>query len=122
MSFLGNVLWFLLGGLAISLIYFVIGILMCITIVGVPFGIQLFKFGILTLQPFGRNVVNSKSDTGCLSIIMNIIWLLLGWWEIACMHLVLGLICCITIIGIPFGKQHFKMVKLSFLPFGKTIS
>ncbi len=120
MRFLGNILWFLLGGFVISILYFVIGLLYCLTIVGIPFGYQLWKFGVFSLWPFGTEVVDGKSAGGCMSVFMNVLWILVGWWEIALVHLICGLICCVTIIGIPFGLQHFKMVRLSIMPFGKS--
>lgn len=121
MKFIGNVLWFILGGFLISLIYFLTGLVFCITIIGIPFGIQLFKFAAFALCPFGKEVESGPNDTGCLNIAMNIIWILIGWWEIALTHLVFGALCAITIIGIPFALQHFKMAILTVLPFGKVI-
>lgn len=120
MKFIGNLLWLILGGLLVSVCYFIAGLLYCITIIGIPFGYQLWKFGVFSLWPFGTEVVDGNNAGGCLSIFMNILWILLGWWEIAAAHLVCGLICCITIIGIPFGLQHFKIALLSLTPFGKT--
>ena len=120
MKIIGNILWLVLGGLLVSLGYFLTGLLFCITIVGIPFGCQLWKFGVFALWPFGTEVVEGENSTGCLSICMNVLWILVGWWEIAATHLVFGLICCITIVGIPFGVQHFKIALLSLLPFGKT--
>lgn len=119
MNFLGNIIWLLLGGLITSLMYFVAGLLMCITIIGIPFGLQMWKFAIFSLMPFGSKVV-SKPEQGCLTIGFNIIWVLFGWWEIAFVHLVFGALFCITIIGIPFGIQHFKIALYSLLPFGRT--
>ena len=121
MRFLGNILWLILGGLIIALIYFIVGLLICITIVGIPFGVQLFKLGIYALWPFGHQLVNGPGEPGCLSTVMNLLWILLGWWEIAVLHLVFGLLCCITIIGIPWGLQHFKMAIGAIFPFGKQI-
>ena len=121
MNALGNILWFLLGGFIIAIIYYIVGLLMCITIIGIPFGVQLFKFGTYALWPFGRVLVDAPGQPGCLSTVMNLIWILLGWWEIAAIHLAFGLLCCITIIGIPFGLQHFKMIIPAILPFGKEI-
>lgn len=120
MRIIGNILWLILGGLPVSLGYFIAGLLYCVTIIGIPFGYQLWKFGVFSLWPFGTEVVDGDNAGGCLSIFMNVLWILLGWWEIAATHLVFGLICCITIIGIPFGLQHFKMALLSLTPFGKT--
>ena len=120
MRIIGNILWLILGGLLVSLGYIIAGLLYCVTIIGIPFGYQLWKFGVFSLWPFGTEVVDGNNAGGCLSIFMNVLWILLGWWEIAATHLVFGLICCITIIGIPFGLQHFKMALLSLTPFGKT--
>ncbi|MDE6871988.1 MAG: YccF domain-containing protein [Bacteroidales bacterium] len=121
MNFIGNILWLLLGGIVISLYYFIIGLLFCLTIIGIPFGLQLFKMAGFALWPFGRNVESASNDNGCLAILMNVIWILLGGIEIAMLHISIGLICCVTIIGIPFGIQHFKMSFLAIIPFGKTI-
>ena len=122
MKFLGNVLWLLLGGLLVAAYYFIFGLLLCITIIGIPFGFQLIKMAGFALWPFGRDVHSDVNDGGCLSIIMNVLWILLGGIEVAMIHVTFGLICCITIVGIPFGMQHFKMAILAFVPFGKTIS
>ena len=121
MKLLGNILWLILGGLIIAIIYYLVGLLMCVTIIGIPFGYQLFKLGNYAMWPFGHEMVNKPEEPGCLSITMNALWLILGWWEIAACHLFFGLICCITIIGIPWGLQHFKMALASLLPFGKEI-
>lgn len=121
MNFLGNVVWLIFGGIIAAAIYAVMGLLMCITIVGIPFGVQLFKFALYALWPFGREVVSKESAGGCLSIVMNLIWVLCGWWELALTHLFFGLLFCVTIVGIPFGVQHFKMALLSVFPFGKEI-
>ena len=121
MKFIGNIFWLLLGGILISLYYAVIGILFCITIIGIPFGLQLLKIAGFALWPFGHDIVPGPNDTGCLAIIMNIIWIVLGGVVIALLHLWFGIFCCITIIGIPFGLQHFKMALLALVPFGKKI-
>ena len=121
MKFLGNLLWLVLGGLLVSLYYFIVGLLFCVTIVGIPFGYQLFKMGAFALWPFGSEVKPNTNDGGCLSILMNIIWRLIGGIEIATIHVTCGLICCLTIVGIPFGIQHFKMTLLALVPFGKKI-
>ena len=122
MKFIGNILWMLLGGILISLYYALVGLLFCITIIGIPFGVQLFKMAGFALWPFGHEVTAGPNDSGCMSIFMNIIWIVLGGVEIAVMHAVFGLICCVTIVGIPFGLQHFKMALLALAPFGKKIS
>lgn len=121
MRFIGNILWLVLGGFIISLYYFVIGLLFCITIIGIPFGLQLFKMAVFALWPFGSDIISGTNDGGCLSIIMNVIWILVGGIEIASLHVTFGLACCVTIIGIPFGLQHFKMALLALIPFGKKI-
>lgn len=122
MSVIGNILWVVLGGFFISLYYAFMGLLFCLTIIGIPFGMQLFKIAGLALWPFGHDVTPGANDTGCLSILMNIIWILFGGIEIALAHVGLGIAFCITIIGIPFGVQHFKMALLALMPFGKEIS
>lgn len=122
MKFLGNLLWLVLGGLIVTLYYYFMGLLFCLTIIGIPFGLQLFKMGTFALWPFGHDVHPGPNDSGCLSIIMNVIWIICGGVEIALTHLTFGVICCITIIGIPFGLQHFKMALLALVPFGKIIS
>ena len=121
MRFLGNIIWLVVGGLAIALIYYFVGLLLCITFIGIPFGLQLFKLGTYALWPFGRELVDGPGEPGCVSVVMNLIWILLGWWEIALLHLFCGLIFCVTVIGIPWGLQHFKMAVSSIFPFGKKI-
>ena len=121
MKFIGNICWLLFGGLIIALIYYIVGVLMCVTIIGIPFGIQLFKFGTYALWPFGHELVDAPGEPGCVSAVMDLVWILLGWWEIAILHLLCGVLFCITIIGIPFGLQHFKMVLPTIFPFGKQI-
>ena len=120
-KFLGNLLWLLLGGILIAGIYYIVGLVMCITFIGIPFGVQLFKLGTYALWPFGHDLVDKPNEPGCLSIVMNLIWILLGWWEIALIHLTFGLLLSITIVGIPRGLQHFKMAIGSIFPFGKEI-
>jgi uncharacterized membrane protein YccF (DUF307 family) len=121
MKTLGNIFWLLLGGIIIALIYFIIGAVLCITIIGIPFGIQLFKLGVYSLWPFGHELVNGPKEPGCLTIVMNLIWVLGGWWEVAILHTMAGIIFCVTIVGIPLGLQHFKMAIGSVFPFGKEI-
>ena len=121
MKFLGNLVWILLGGLITALMYWFVGLIMCITIIGIPFGVQLFKIGLLSLWPFGHELVPTTNDGGCMQLIFNILWIALGWWEIALTHLTFGLILCCTIVGIPWGVQHFKLALASLLPFGKEV-
>ncbi|MFQ6083356.1 MAG: YccF domain-containing protein [Candidatus Aminicenantia bacterium] len=121
MSILGNILWILLGGIFIFFEYLIGGLILCLTIIGIPFGIQCFKLSILALVPFGREVVPKKSYTGVLNIVMNIIWILIGGIWIALTHIIFAILCAITIIGIPFAKQHIKLASLALTPFGKEI-
>lgn len=122
MSLIGNILWIILGGgLLVFIEYLVGGLLLCLTIVGIPFGIQCFKISYLGLIPFGREVVSNEHSSGCLSLVMNILWILLGGVWIAVTHLIFALLCAITIIGIPFSIQHIKLARLALIPFGKEI-
>jgi uncharacterized membrane protein YccF (DUF307 family) len=122
MKFIGNIFWMLLGGFLVSLYYALMGLLFCITIIGIPFGVQLFKIAGFALWPFGHQVTAGSNDTSVLSILMNIIWIIFGGIEIALLHAGFGIFFCITLIGIPFGLQHFKMALLALAPFGKKIS
>lgn len=121
MKFLANLVWLALGGFLVAAIYYLVGLFMCLTVIGIPFGVQLFKLGTYALWPFGHELVGRPDEPGCLSIVMNLLWILLGWWEIALIHLVCGLVLCVTIVGIPWGGQHFKMAIGSIFPFGKEI-
>ena len=121
MNLLGNIIWLLFGGLAIAVEYFVSGLALCVTIVGIPFGFQAFKMGLLALFPFGQTSVVSEHGSGCLSALMNILWFFLGGIWIALTHLAFGLLLCITVIGIPLGLQCFKFARLALFPFGKEI-
>ena len=121
MSFLGNILWLVFGGFFVFLHYLVAGILMCLTIIGIPFGIQVIKMARLSLWPFGKDIVDRGRGAGCLSLLMNILWLILGGFWIALHHLIWALILAITIIGIPFAAQHVKLASLALTPFGKEI-
>lgn len=121
MKSLGNILWLLLGGILIALLYYLVGLVMCVSIIGFPFGVQLFKFGTFSLWPFGHELVDGPGQPGCVSVVMNLIWILAGWWEIAILHFIFGFLFCITIVGIPWGTQHFKLAIASIFPFGKEI-
>jgi uncharacterized membrane protein YccF (DUF307 family) len=121
MNFLGNLIWLIFGGLVIAIEYFVGSLVLMITIVGIPFGIQTLKMASLSLWPFGRDTVVQSRASGCLYIIMNIIWLLAGGIWIAITHAIFGAILCLTIIGIPFGLQHFKLTAIALSPFGRDI-
>ena len=121
MKFLGNLIWLLCGGLITSIEYLVASLLLMVTIIGIPFGFQTLKLGMLALWPFGSKVTDAGNSGGCLSLIMNVIWIFVGGFWICVTHLLFGLLLCITIIGIPFGRQHFKLAALALSPFGKSI-
>jgi uncharacterized membrane protein YccF (DUF307 family) len=90
-------------------------------VIGIPWGFQCFRLAELVLWPFGKKVVSEGNETGCLNILCNLIWILFGGLYTAIVHLVMGVILCITIIGIPWGRQHFKLIEISLMPFGKKI-
>lgn len=121
MSFLGNIIWMIFGGFIAGLGYILGGLLVCLTIVGIPFGVQAIKLGIATMTPFGRQIVPNESASRPVPLILNIGWAVLFGWEIALAHLIHGLILYITIIGIPFGQQHFKLIPLALAPFGREL-
>ena len=121
MSLIGNILWIVLGGgIFLFLEYLFGGVILCITIIGIPFGVQAIKLSLLALLPFGKEITHTRSNPGCLSVIMNILWILCGGIFIAATHLIFGILCAITIIGIPFAKQHMKLAVLSLTPFGHS--
>jgi uncharacterized membrane protein YccF (DUF307 family) len=121
MNLLGNLIWLIFGGIIISIEYLIGSILLMITIVGIPFGLQTLKMASLSLWPFGRDTVVHTRASGCLYILMNILWLITGGICIAITHAIFGLILCITVIGIPFGLQHFKLTAIALSPFGRDI-
>lgn len=121
MGTIGNLIWLVFGGIIIFLEYLIASFILCITIIGIPFGLQTFKLAGLALWPFGKEVITSENSGGCLSLVMNIIWVLFGGIWICLTHLVFGIFFAITIIGIPFALQHFKLAAMSLTPFGKTI-
>lgn len=118
MKFLGNLLWIIFGGLVASILWLALGCLWCITIIGIPIGMQCFKFAKLCLLPFGKEITYGNSTA---SVLVNVFWLIFGGIEFALGFLILGCVFCVTIIGIPFGLQYFKFAKLSLMPFGATI-
>ncbi|MEA2007618.1 MAG: YccF domain-containing protein [Chloroflexota bacterium] len=121
MNFLGNVIWLIFGGFITGLGYIIGGLLTCLTIVGIPFGMQAIKIGVATMTPFGTEITVAEDGGGSLQIIFNMIWLILFGWEIAVAHFVHGLVLAITIVGIPFAKQHFKLIPLALFPFGQVL-
>lgn len=116
-----NILWIILGGFIAALGYFFGGLILCLTIVGIPFGLQCFKIAAFVLKPFGLQAVSTGSSAGCLSLLLNIVWIFSGGFVSALAHLTFGITLCLTIIGIPFGLQHFKLIEVSLMPFGKKI-
>ena len=121
LSLLMNLLWIVLGGIVIFLFYLIGGLVLCLTIVGIPFGVQLIKLSLLGLAPFGREVHTEGSASGLLEIAMNVLWWIFGGVEVAGLHLVLALILGITVVGLPFAKQHIKLLKLALVPFGARV-
>ncbi|NJO51326.1 MAG: YccF domain-containing protein [Leptolyngbyaceae cyanobacterium RM2_2_4] len=121
MSLAGNIIWLVFGGFLTGLGYILGGLGICLTIIGIPFGLQAVKLGIASLTPFGKEIVEVEDADSPLRLIFNIIWIILFGWEIAIAHLVFGLILAITIIGLPFAKQHFKLLVIALLPFGRDL-
>lgn len=128
MTFIGNLIWFVFGGLVMGLAWWLVGILCYISIIGIPWGKACFVIGQFTFWPFGKEAVsrvqltgNGDVGTGTLGLAGNIIWLILVGICLAIGHVISGVLCCITIIGIPFGIQHFKLAAISLMPIGMTI-
>ena len=121
MGCLMNILWLVFGGIFTAVEYMIASLLMMITIVGIPFGMQTMKMAGLALWPFGKDVRSGVRSGGCLYILMNVLWVFLGGIWIYLSHLGFGILLCITVIGIPFGMQHFKLAALALAPFGKDI-
>ena len=123
MRLLGNIIWFVFGGLLMGLGWWLAAILSAITIIGIPWAVAAFRIGAFSFWPFGREIVDKPSGAAgrTLSLLGNVIWILLcGWW-LALGHLVSALLCAVTIIGIPFAIQHVKLAGLALAPFGKEI-
>ncbi|MDE5813923.1 MAG: YccF domain-containing protein, partial [Muribaculaceae bacterium] len=116
-----NIIWFVFGGVMIAIEYLISSITLMITIIGIPFGLQTLKLAKVALWPFGTKITDVSWPSGCLAGIMNVIWWFIGGVPIALTHLVWGVIFCITIVGIPFGMQHFKLMKLALFPFGNNV-
>lgn len=121
MNALGNILFFVLGGFLIVLGYLVGGVVLCLTIVGIPFGVQAFKLARAVAAPFGTQVIERERASGCTSVVLNVIWVILPGLELAVAHLMLAVLLGVTIIGIPFAKQHMKLVPLALIPFGRDV-
>lgn len=118
MSCLGNLLWFIFGGCISGLSWMLAGCLWCISIIGIPYGIQCFKFASMSFFPFGKEIVYGG---GAVSFLVNVIWILISGIPLTIEHLTIGCLLCITIVGIPFGLQQFKLAKLALMPFGTSI-
>ena len=121
MSLLGNIIWLIFGGFIAGMGYILGGLVLCLTIIGIPFGVQSMKLGVATFAPFGKEIVEGDNANSPLRIIFNILWLVLFGWEIAVAHLVSAGILAITIIGIPFAIQHIKLIPLALFPFGRDL-
>ena len=121
MKIFGNLLWWLFGGLEAAIGYFSGSLALACTIIGIPVALQTFKIGLLCLWPFGSEVYETESSGGCLQILLNVLWIIFGGLFAWLMHIFFGVLLFVTIIGIPFAKQHFKMAKLSLAPFGKDV-
>lgn len=117
MRIIGNILWFIFGGLILGLAWGILGLLLCITIIGIPFGLQCFKAAKLSFAPFGKKVDVRFGKHP----IANVLWAIFCGWELALAYLIYGVFFCITIVGIPLGLQMFKFMKLAFFPFGADI-
>jgi uncharacterized membrane protein YccF (DUF307 family) len=116
-----NIIWVVLAGIWLAIEYVVAGVILCITIIGIPFGVQSFKLAGYALWPFGRMLIRARTRHKGISVIGNILWLVLAGWWLALSHLILGCLLCITIIGIPLGIGSFKMAGAALAPFGKEI-
>ncbi|HKE13142.1 MAG TPA: YccF domain-containing protein [Myxococcota bacterium] len=121
MHLIGNILWLIFGGLLSAIGYMLGGLLLCLTIVGIPFGVQAIKLGACTLAPFGKQIIERPEANRPLRVVFNLLWILLFGWEIAISHLVHAGLLALTIIGIPFAVQHIKLVPLALLPFGRSL-
>ena len=121
MNLIGNLIWLVFGGFFAALGYIFGGFLLCLTIIGIPFGLQCFKLASVVLWPFGKKIVPSSGGGGCLSLLFNIIWLICGGLYTAIIHLVFAFLLTITIIGIPFARQHLKLMELSLMPFSRQV-
>ena len=128
MSTIGNIIWILLGGIWMSIGWVIAGAIMYLTVIGIPWGRSCFVIARFTLFPFGHEAVSRRAvtgqedlGTGSAGMLGNIVWLLLAGWWLALGHVLAGLATCLTVIGIPFGVQHFKLAGISLMPVGKTI-
>ena len=118
MKLIGNIIWILTGGLSSAIGFLCAGLLLCVTIVGIPFGVQCIKMAGLVLTPFGKKVTLRFGSHP----IANVLWFIIGGFAIGVTYLIVGFLFCVTVIGIPFGLQIFKLAKLAAFPFGAEVS
>jgi len=118
MRFLGNLIWLIFGGFFAAVGYILGGLALCLTVIGIPFGLQSIKVGWASLTPFGKELETDPDISGPLHVIFNILWIVLFGWEIAMIHLTSAGVLAITIVGVPFALQHLKLVPLALFPFG----
>ena len=121
MSLLGNLIWLIFGGFIAALGYIIGGLALCLTIVGIPFGLQSIRLGIATLAPFGKEVVVDEEREGPLALLFDIIWIVIAGWEIALAHLTAAAILAVTIVGLPFARQHIKLIPVAIFPFQRSL-
>jgi len=128
MTLILNILWFIFGGWAAGLMWLFAGVLLAITIVGLPWAQAAFRIGLFSFMPFGKQVVSRRTmtgradlGTGPLGLILNVVWFALGGWYIALTHLVIGVVQLVLIITIPFGLQHLKLAAIALAPIGKEV-
>jgi len=121
MSLIGNIIWLIFGGFLVGIGYIIGGLGLCLTIIGIPFGIQSMKLGVATFAPFGKELFELENANSPLRIIFNVLWIIVFGWEIALAHLIHAAVLAITIIGIPFALQHLKLVPMALLPLGREL-
>lgn len=121
MNLLGNIIWLIFGGLFAAIVYFLTGMAFCLTIIGIPFGFQLFKLGVAILAPFGKEIVETPQANSVLYLLLNVLWAMTFGLALALGHLTAAIILAITIIGIPFAIQNVKLIPLALLPFGRDL-
>lgn len=118
MSFLGNIIWFIFGGCILGCAWLITGMLWCISIVGIPIGIQCFKIALIAFCPFGKDLTNNGKAS---SFILNVLWIVFGGIELSAVSVAIGIVFCVTVVGIPFGIQFFKLAIIGLMPFGTRI-
>ena len=119
MRIAGNILWIIFGGFMSALTWVLAGMLWCVTIIGIPVGLQCFKLASISLNPFGKEI---RYEGEAVSFLLNVVWFILSGWQLALVNFVIGILLCATIVGIPFGRQFFKLAKLSLCPFGAVVN